>query len=81
LVNLGRIENDPRWFTPPPGIALLPILPAHCLEFCRLPRVSSHKDPFDRMLIAQASVEDLALLTRDSDILDYGDAGAQIARL
>ena len=31
-----------------------------------------HRDPFDRMLIAQAQVEGLALVTRDSDIPRYG---------
>lgn len=34
-----------------------------------LPRI--HKDPFDRMLIAQAIIEKLALVTRDSLIAQY----------
>ena len=32
-----------------------------------------HRDPFDRMLIAQATVEGMRLLTVDSEIIKYGD--------
>jgi len=31
-----------------------------------------HRDPFDRMLVAQALCEGLTLLTRDADIAKYG---------
>ena len=31
-----------------------------------------HRDPFDRMLVAQAQVEDLVLVTRDRDMRRYG---------
>jgi len=31
-----------------------------------------HADPFDRMLVAQALTEDLAIITRDRDIPRYG---------
>ena len=31
-----------------------------------------HKDPFDRILVAQASVENLTLVTSDSILKDYG---------
>lgn len=30
-----------------------------------------HRDPFDRMLVAQAQVEDLVLVTRDPHIMNY----------
>ena len=42
----------------------------------RLPRL--YRDPFDRMLIAQARAEQLALLTRDRAIIGYGAAGADV---
>ena len=32
-----------------------------------------HRDPFDRMLIAQAQVENLTLLTADEAVVAYGD--------
>ena len=42
----------------------------------KLPR--RHRDPFDRMLIAQARTEHLALMTRDRAIVAYGAAGADV---
>ncbi len=42
---------------------------AHGEQAARLPLI--HKDPFDRMLIAQAQVEDLTLITSDSKIPQY----------
>lgn len=52
-----------------PGFEILPITLAHILELHRLPMV--HKDPFDRMLIAQARVEKLTLITADRKIWKY----------
>ncbi len=42
---------------------------AHALAAGDLPR--HHKDPFDRMLVAQAQAEDLTLVTSDSEIAKY----------
>ena len=47
----------------------LPITVEHADEISRLPDI--HRDPFDRLLIAQAVVEDLTIITRDSVIPDY----------
>jgi PIN domain nuclease of toxin-antitoxin system len=47
----------------------LPITVEHALAVRNLPL--HHFDPFDRMLIAQANVEDLTIITRDSNILRY----------
>lgn len=47
----------------------LPITLAHALAVERLP--DHHQDPFDRMLVAQAIVEDLILITRDPNIRKY----------
>lgn len=46
------------------GYSLLAISPEHALRAGRLP--GDHKDPFDRMLAAQAIHEDLTLLSNDS---------------
>lgn len=43
----------------------------HVLAVPALPAV--HRDPFDRILIAQARVEGLALLTIDQALAAYGD--------
>ena len=50
-------------------IQWLPIEMLHCAELTKLPFY--HRDPFDRMLIAQAMVEDMQLLSRDSRLSDY----------
>ncbi|MDX2179453.1 MAG: type II toxin-antitoxin system VapC family toxin [Bryobacteraceae bacterium] len=41
----------------------------HIAELDRLPRL--HRDPFDRVLVAQARAEGIALLSQDTDILQY----------
>ena len=51
------------------NIRLLPLTLAHILELDNLP--SHHKDPFDRLLIAQSRIEGLTLITRDSNIAKY----------
>lgn len=45
---------------------LLPVLAEHGVAAGRLPR--HHGDPFDRMLVAQAQIEGLTLVTRDQRI-------------
>ena len=47
----------------------LPIQMRHSLHLLALP--SFHKDPFDRMLIAQAKLEHLPILTSDDQISRY----------
>ena len=71
MIDLGRIEANPRLMNVPEGFEQLPILPAHCQSFASLPR--RHGDPFDRMLIAQAQSERLSLLTRDRMMLNYAE--------
>ena len=51
------------------GVALLGIALRHVLALEALPPL--HGDPFDRLLIAQARVEGLALLTADDMLLRY----------
>ena len=76
LMALDRIAQDQRLLAVPDGFDLLPVLPDHCKTLVALPR--RHRDPFDRMLIAQARVERLPLLTRDTAIIAYGAAGADV---
>jgi PIN domain nuclease of toxin-antitoxin system len=51
------------------GFDILPILPAHAIRAGSLPR--HHADPFDRMLVAQAIVENLILVTSDGILGRY----------
>jgi PIN domain nuclease of toxin-antitoxin system len=54
------------------GCEILPVTPAHALAMENLPPL--HRDPFDRMLIAQAQAEPLRLITADAQMSAYGDA-------
>jgi PIN domain nuclease of toxin-antitoxin system len=51
------------------GFRALPVTHTHAMVAGRLP--VHHRDPFDRMLVAQATVEDFTLVTRDADIQRY----------
>lgn len=48
----------------------LQIAPAHLVAVARLPE--HHKDPFDRLLVAQAQVEGLPLISADAVLDAYG---------
>lgn len=50
-------------------IEVLPISLPHALAVADLPVY--HQDPFDRMQIAQARIENLTLITRDAKIAEY----------
>ena len=51
------------------GLLILPITLAHVLELDSL--AAHHKDPFDRLLIAQARAEDAILVSGDSVFSSY----------
>jgi PIN domain nuclease of toxin-antitoxin system len=51
------------------GIEILPITLAHAVAIESLP--AFYRDPFDRMIIAQAQVEALPILTADEAIRRY----------
>ena len=50
---------------------LLEITDAHLITLNQLPAVKDHRDPFDRLLIAQALNEDLTLVSRDGKFAAY----------
>lgn len=54
------------------GFIELPITAAHAAHVATLPAVENHKDPFDRLLVAQARHEPLVLLTGDPKVVAYG---------
>ena len=54
----------------------LPLRPEHIAEVYALPPL--HKDPFDRVLIAQAVVEGLKLVTTDGEIPRYASARVRV---
>jgi PIN domain nuclease of toxin-antitoxin system len=48
------------------GVTILPILPAHLQQLQRLPML--HRDPFDRILVAQSVVEKMPLVSVDAQL-------------
>jgi PIN domain nuclease of toxin-antitoxin system len=60
LLRRGLLDN---------GYAPLPITDAHAIAIGSLPDL--HKDPFDRILIAQAFVEGIQLVTADAQVAAY----------
>lgn len=60
LLRRGLLDN---------GYSELPIGSEHAVAIDGLPPI--HKDPFDRMLVAQATVEGITLLTSDAVVARY----------
>ncbi len=58
------------------GFEVLPISPVHAAALRSLPFVEidgrPHRDPFDRLLVAQATVEKIPIVTRDPAIVAHG---------
>lgn len=55
------------------GFRILQLVPQHIFEAAELPTEGVHKDPFDRMLLAQARVEGFTLATHDQAFKGYRD--------
>ncbi len=70
--HLGKLEfeGDPVKEIWSNGFVELPMAAKHADHAGRLPR--HHDDPFDRMLVAQATLEHLTLVSRDSAFEAYG---------
>lgn len=60
LLRRGLLDN---------GYSELPIFSSHVIAINRLPPI--HKDPFHRVLVAQATVEGITLLTNDPVVARY----------
>lgn len=54
------------------GFELLPILPAHTAKLIGLTYPPNHRDPFDRMLVAQALTESIPPVSIDPKLDAYG---------
>ena len=70
---LGKLDADPeavRQALDPSGFGELPVTGEHAASVARLP--AHHRDPFDRLLVAQSLVENLVLLTADAQLAPYG---------
>ena len=73
-IGLGKLEikrplSDVPKLLSDNSFEWLPLTFGHSLAYVDLPL--HHRDPFDRMLIAQASAEGLTIVTRDPHFPDY----------
>lgn len=72
------VEPDPeRWLQSVlefPGVRAVPLTLQAALSAAFLPE-PFHRDPADRLLVAQAREMDVPIVTRDRRILDYSDRG------
>ncbi len=72
---VGKLNFDLRQFcerVPENGFQWLPISEQHLLAVAELALFDDHKDPFDRLLVAQSLTEPLILLTADAKLARYG---------
>ncbi|HEY3598231.1 MAG TPA: type II toxin-antitoxin system VapC family toxin [Paraburkholderia sp.] len=73
-VGLGKLDVDVRQLVSTinaGGFSELPVRAAHAAMVRDLPDI--HRDPFDRLLVAQALCEPLRLVTADSHLAGYTD--------
>jgi len=74
-ISIGKLTLASNWETKLESerkanrFSWLNIEPKHCQRIISLPW--HHKDPFDRLLIAQARSENLCLVTRDDKLAPY----------
>jgi PIN domain nuclease of toxin-antitoxin system len=71
----GKLNVDPQAFSRDVeihGFSWLRIENKQLVRVGSLQRISGHGDPFDRLLIAQAQVEQATLLTTDQTLAEYG---------
>lgn len=68
-----RLPEPPETFVPSRvatlSMVLLPVYLGHALQLALLPH--HHRDPFDRLLVAQSQVEGVPLMTADAAIAAY----------
>jgi PIN domain nuclease of toxin-antitoxin system len=72
--------GDPRvwWLDALEQLAAAPLVlrPGHITSLCVLPPI--HKDPFDRILLAQAASESIALVSSDAEVRRYASGTLRV---
>ena len=74
-IGLGKLDLGPDWmrrlqsFMHDNTISSLPIRSEHCTALVSLP--FHHRDPFDRLLVAQSQSEKMCLVSRDTSLELY----------
>ena len=78
-VGVGKLEGDTEWIAREiagSGLTELPVTARHASRVARLPNI--HRDPFDRLLVAQALEESVGFLTANPLLARYSDLVAVV---
>ena len=73
-ISIGKLEADISSLAQQislNGFIELPVSAKHAVQIAQLP--NHHRDPFDRMLVAQAMAEPLRLLSADAQVAQYSE--------
>ncbi len=73
-IGLGKLDADLkelRWAAKESGFGELFVTGGHAESLLRLPPI--HKDPFDRLLVAQAIAEPMRIITADDKLEAYSE--------
>lgn len=73
-IKLKKLDADPKQLVNAiiaSGFIELPVTARHAITTAELPDI--HRDPFDRILVAQAICEPLTLITADANLEEYSD--------
>ena len=62
------VREEIAWY----GFHVLPMSMEHALRVYELPDHPRHKDPFDRLMVAQALAENMSLISNDQVLDHYG---------
>lgn len=73
-IGIGKLDASPEALVKGiegSGFSELPVLASHTMLVAQLPQV--HRDPFDRLLVAQAMAGPMRLLTADAQLAPYSE--------
>ena len=60
------------------GVELIVLEPSETIALHRLPYKENHRDPFDRMLICQAMMRNMTLISSDEKLAQYREHGLSL---
>lgn len=72
--SLTQIDNFPRWLSNM-NIEIVPVSKQHLLTLTSLPIIGEHRDPNDRLIIAQAISDRISLVSSDRKFSYYTKYG------
>jgi len=72
-LSLSKSLSDFYYTTLDHGIDILPVKEQHIFNYQAIPLIDTHRDPFDRLLIATALFESSTIISIDDQFNNYKD--------